>query len=96
VPDIARGLDWPARFTCRVLRNAVTDRWHGDPEGLRAAAAAEGPRWTAAFEAGDPERSNVLVGEAAGLIDAVAPAAEIVAAMAAEAQARLAGGWRRG
>lgn len=94
VPDIARGLDWPARFDCRVLRN-VTDRWHGDPEGLRAAAAVEGPHWMAAFEAGDPERSNVVVGEAAGLIDAVAPAGAIVAAMAAEAEARLAGGWRR-
>ena len=29
VVDIARSLDWPERFTARVLRNRFTERWHG-------------------------------------------------------------------
>ncbi|MDZ7710268.1 MAG: nitronate monooxygenase [Roseovarius sp.] len=36
VMDAARGLRWPARYTARVLRNPITDRWHGDPDALRA------------------------------------------------------------
>jgi nitronate monooxygenase len=27
--DIAAGLDWPAEFTGRVLRNSFVERWHG-------------------------------------------------------------------
>lgn len=95
VMDVARRLNWPERFTCRVLKNAFTERWHGDLDGLIAAADKVAPEWVAAWEAGDPEGSNTFVGEAAGLIDAVRPAGEIVAEMAAGAEALLAGGWRR-
>jgi nitronate monooxygenase len=95
VPDVLRGLAWPEPYTVRVLRNPVTDRWHHYPEGLRAAAAQESPPWAAAFAAGDPERSNTFVGEAAGLMRGILPAAELVATMAAEAEALLGGGWRR-
>jgi len=95
VMDLVRGLDWPGRYTARVLRNPFTDRWHGREEALRAAAAREGPAWGAAFAAGDPERSNTFVGEAAGLIRDVRPAGEILAGMVAEAEALLGGGWRR-
>jgi nitronate monooxygenase len=95
VMDVARGLDWPARYSCRVLRNPFTDRWHDDVEALRAAADTEGPRWSEAFRDGDPERSNTFVGEATGLIRSVRPARAIIADMVAEAEALLAGGWRR-
>ena len=37
LPDIARGLDWPAPFTIRTVENDFTRRWQQDPEGLRAA-----------------------------------------------------------
>lgn len=95
VMDVARRLNWPARYSCRVLRNAFTDRWHGDIDRLLAAAEREAPKWVAAFEAGDPQGSNTFVGEVTGLIDAVRPAGEIVGTMVAEAEALLKGGWRR-
>ncbi|KZY53994.1 nitronate monooxygenase [Sulfitobacter sp. KE29] len=78
VTDIMRGYDWPKRYTGRVLRNDFTDRWHDDPDGLRAALAQELPRWQAAVAAGDARTANAFVGEVAGLICAVSPAADIL------------------
>jgi nitronate monooxygenase len=92
IPDIARQLDWPGEFTARIRRNAFTERWHGREEELRAALATEGPRYRAAFEAGDPEGTAVWFGEAAGLIHAIEPAAAIVERMASEARALMAQG----
>jgi nitronate monooxygenase len=95
VMDVARRLDWPERYSCRVLRNAFTDRWHGDPETLRAEADILGADWQAAFRSGDPEGSNTFVGEAVGLIRSIRSAGEIMAAMVADAEALLDGGWRK-
>lgn len=89
IPDIVRGLPWPAGFTARIRRNAFTDRWHGREEELRAAAATEGLRYRQAAEAGDPEHTAVWFGEAAGLIDAIEPAAVILDRTASQAAARL-------
>ena len=95
VMDVARRLNWPERYACRVLKNAFTERWHGDLDGLIASADKVAPEWIAAFEAGDIDRANTFVGEAAGLIDAVRPAGELVEQIAAEAEALLGGGWKR-
>jgi nitronate monooxygenase len=92
VVDRARGLRWPGGYTIRVLASAFTDRWHGDEAGLEAALAQEGPRWRAAAAAGDPSLANAVVGEAAGLMTARAPAADLLARMMAEAQDALARG----
>ena len=89
IPDIARGLPWPAGFTARIRRNAFTQRWHGREDALRAAVAVEGVRYKQAFEAGDPEHTAVWFGEAAGLIDAIEPAAAILERTAQQAAARL-------
>jgi nitronate monooxygenase len=89
VPDIVRGLDWPAGFTARIRRNAFTQRWHGREDALRAAADVEGPKYRQAFAAGDPEQAAVWFGEAAGLVDAIEPAAAILERIAAQAAARL-------
>lgn len=96
VMDVARRLNWPERYTCRVLKNAFTGRWHGRLDALMADAEAESANWAAAWEAGDVTVANTFVGEVAGLIDAVRPAGEIIEAMAAEAEALLGGQWRRG
>ncbi len=96
VMDVARRLDWPDRYSCRVLKNPFTERWHDDREGLIAAADTIAPQWTAAWEAGDVTVANTFVGEATGLIDEVRPAATVVGAMVDEAEALLGGGWRRG
>jgi nitronate monooxygenase len=75
IPDIARQIPWPRGFTARIRRNAFTERWHGREEALEAAAAAEGPRYRQAFEAGDPDHTAVWFGEAAGVIHSIEPAA---------------------
>ena len=90
VMDIARHLKWPERYTARVLKNAFTERWHDDIEGLLAVADTEAAKWREAWQAGDTTTANTFVGEATGLIDAVLPAGEIVTAMVAEAEERLA------
>lgn len=90
VADIARQLPWPRGFTARIRRNAFTDRWHGREDLLEQNLAVEGPRYRQAFAAGDPDNTGVWFGEAAGLIEAIEPAALIVERMAAEAAQQLA------
>ena len=89
VTDIMRGYDWPKRYTGRVLRNDFTDRWHKDPDGLRAALAQELPRWQAAVAAGDARTANAFVGEVAGLIGTISPAADILRDIVQGAEAAL-------
>lgn len=95
VMDAARGLTWPGRFTARVLKNPVTDRWHDDPKGVATHAEDIAADWKAGWEAGDPARANTFVGEAAGLIHDRPPASEILTGMVAGAEALLGGGWNR-
>jgi nitronate monooxygenase len=85
--DLARGFDWPAGFTGRVLHNDFSRRWHGDIEGLRARIDPERARYDATAE-GDLATRVVHAGEVVDLITRVMPAAEIVAETVAEA-ARL-------
>lgn len=91
VMDIARKLDWPARYTARVLKNAFTARWHGNEPDLRKVADREAEAYRKAWAAGDPEASNTFVGEATGLIRDIEPAATIIARMVQEAEAALKG-----
>ncbi|SLN24005.1 Nitronate monooxygenase [Roseovarius litorisediminis] len=95
VMDKARNLNWPDRYTARVLRNAFTDRWHDDLPGLLANAQKQADAWRKAWMAGDPEGSNTFVGEAAGLIHDRPPAARIIEDMVAQAEVLLtqAKGW---
>jgi nitronate monooxygenase len=87
--DLARKLDWPSRYTARVLRNAFVERWHGREDELAAVADSEALKYRAAWADGDPEGSNTFVGEVVGLIDAIEPAAEILARMTREAEMRF-------
>ena len=89
VTDIARRLDWPARYSIRVLRNDFTERWHGHEDDLRAVAGAEAARYAKAYAEGDARISTPIAGEAAGLIHAVEPAAVILERMVAEAEGCL-------
>lgn len=88
VADIARQIPWPRGFTARIRRNAFTDRWHGREEELERQVAVEGPRYRQAFNDGDPDHAAVWFGEAAGLVRAIEPAADIVERIAVQA-ARL-------
>lgn len=89
VMDLARRLDWPARYTARVLRNAFIARWHGREAELMTVAEAEAGKYRQAWAAGDPDGSNTFVGEAVGLIDAIEPAGDILRRIADEAEACL-------
>jgi nitronate monooxygenase len=89
VMDLARKLDWPARYTARVLRNAFIERWHGREGELAAVADEEAAKYRKAWAEGDPEGSNTFVGEAAGLIHAIEPARIIIKRMAGEAERRI-------
>lgn len=89
VIDIARGLDWPAGWTIRTLRNSFIDCWSGDIAVLRAAAAVEGPRFLAARDSGDTDIAPPIVGEAVDLVREQRPAAEIVRRMVAEAETAI-------
>ncbi len=85
VPDRLRRLAWPERFTVRVRHNALVHRWEGRDAELDAAVEAEAPRYSRAFASGDVEEAGVFFGEAAGLIDDLPAAAEIVERMVEQA-----------
>jgi len=89
VMDIARRLNWPERYTARVLKNAFTDRWADDLDGLIAAAEVESAKWIAGWQSGDIDASNTFVGEAVAMIDGVKPAGDLITDMAGQAEALL-------
>lgn len=86
--DVAMGLPWPSRYSCRVLRNAFTETWDDRMDDLRATDGAVGEQWKQAYAVGDPDGANSIVGEAAGLIGGIDPARVVIERMAQDA-ARL-------
>ena len=85
----ARKLDWPPRYTARVLRNDFTETWHEDIVGLKAASDEEAAKWTSAWDAGDTRVANTFVGEVTGLIHAIRPAADILEDIVSQAERLL-------
>jgi nitronate monooxygenase len=85
-PDAARLLDWPEPFAIRVMRSGFTDRWHADPDALRAPGAADArAAWAAAQAEGCATEGSPVAGEAIGLIHDIPTAAEILTRIAAQA-----------
>ncbi|HEX2842564.1 nitronate monooxygenase [Hyphomicrobium sp.] len=89
VMDLARKLDWPSRYTARVLRNAYTAKWHGREAELLLVADEEAAKYRQAWADGDPDGSNTFVGEVVGLIEEILPAREIIDRMVEDAEIRL-------
>ena len=89
VADVVRKLDWPERFTARVLRNRFTDTWHGREEQLREADPQVERDWVKGWADGDPERSNTFTGEGIGLIHSIEPAAAVLEQMSTRATTLL-------
>jgi len=94
VMDLARKLEWPKRYTARVLKNDFIGRWHGHESELMAVAEDEAVKYRKAWAEGDPEKSNTFVGEAVGLIDDIEPAGVILNRMTSEASLLLQAGQR--
>lgn len=88
VYDIARGRDWPAEYTGRLLVNDFIRQWHGREDELRAVQAEERVRVESGYEAGDCDTGNVTVGQAVGLVHDIPTAASVVAGTGLQA-ARL-------
>lgn len=88
VIDIARNKSWADRYTCRILQNAFSDRWHGDEKTLQTNAKAH-QSWNQALASGDADQANAIVGEAVGLIHDIQPAKDIVQAVVQSAEERL-------
>jgi nitronate monooxygenase len=91
VLDLIRGFAWPDGFTARVVNNGFVRHWHGrEPELSNAALRqVENERYYSAMNSGDPENTGVWIGEAAGLMHDVRPAADIVSQIVQDAERHL-------
>jgi nitronate monooxygenase len=89
VMDIARDLNWPSRYTARVLQNEFTDRWNDDIEGLIEQATGESTKWTSAWAAGDTNVANTYTGEVVGLVNSIEPAGVLLHDIVSRAQKLL-------
>jgi NAD(P)H-dependent flavin oxidoreductase YrpB (nitropropane dioxygenase family) len=89
IPDIAAGIVWPGAMA-RTLRNRFVEQWAGREWALRQNARLAGAAVQAARLAGDADHATLLIGQDAGLIDSVVPAAEVIQRMVAEAESIIA------
>jgi nitronate monooxygenase len=80
VVDIARRLEWPKSFTARVMKTQFVEDWHGHETELAKPEVIdrEMQRYVSAMRRGDPDNTGVWVGEAAGLINDVRPAGDLL------------------
>src|SRR5215510_3743628 len=90
IPDIASGQVWPGAMA-RTLRNHFVEQWAGREWALRQQARTVGEAARAARLAGDVDNAPLLIGQDAGLIDAVLPAAEVIQRMVAQAEEIITG-----
>jgi NAD(P)H-dependent flavin oxidoreductase YrpB (nitropropane dioxygenase family) len=88
IPDIARGEVWPGAMA-RCRRNAFVERWAGREWELRARRSEVSAAVARARAAGDAEEAPLLIGQDAGLIHDLPPAAEVVERIVADAAAIL-------
>ncbi len=88
IPDIVAGNVWPGAYA-RARRNAFIEEWLGREGELRRRRRAVQAQVQAARAAGDAERGSLLIGQDAGLVDAIEPAGALIERLAAEAEAAL-------
>jgi len=89
VVDVVRKIDWPERYSARILRNEFSDKWHDDVDGLKVNLDAESKKWHDALAVGQATIANAFVGEVVGLIKNTRPAPEILADIVNEAELLL-------
>jgi NAD(P)H-dependent flavin oxidoreductase YrpB (nitropropane dioxygenase family) len=85
IPDIAAGLVWPGAMS-RSRRNRFIERWAGREWALRRGRAEALAGVQAARKNGDAEEAVLSMGQDAGLIHDIPPAAEIVTRIARDAE----------
>jgi nitronate monooxygenase len=89
VVDVVRKIDWPDRYNARILRNDFADQWHANIDGLKSNIEKESTNWYAALSSGNASTANAFVGEVAGLIQDIKPAADILKRIINEAESLL-------
>jgi nitronate monooxygenase len=89
VLDIARGSRWPAAWDGRSLGHPFLDQWRGRDDELAADAAARAA-YQEGVARGDLPAQPVWAGEGIDLITDLPSAADLVGALAAQAQDALA------
>lgn len=98
IHDLASGQVWPGAMA-RVQRNAAVEGLIGREWFIRENREEIAKSLADARKAGDVRNATLLFGQDAGLIDSIAPAAQLVEAIAAEADEiirRRLGGFVRG
>ena len=94
VLDIARGSAWPSKYTARALGHPFLDQWRG-----REAELAADPQAKQAYQDGMAQGElpplPVWASEAIDLINDLPSAADLVGALAAQAEDALARAGRR-
>jgi nitronate monooxygenase len=87
--DLAQGVGWPINYPGRALANDFSRHWSGREDELAASPdAAE--RLAAARRSGNYDIAYIYAGQGVGLLGAERSAADVVAGMAAAAEAHLA------
>jgi nitronate monooxygenase len=89
--DLSRSILWPAPFTLRSLTNDHVRRWTGHEVELIQNMTAVSAEYAAAKAARNFDIAGVFAGEAAGLIQDIPSAAEIVDRITGEAEQILSG-----
>jgi nitronate monooxygenase len=89
VSDIARGSPWPSKYGARTLRTPFFDRWRGREDELASDPAAL-QYYLEAVARGESSPEPVWASEAIDLITEMSAAADLVAALAAQAEEALA------
>ena len=88
IPDVANGQVWPGAYV-RVRRNRFIEEWLGRDNELRRRRVEVSAQLREAAQAGDPDRGAIMLGQTAGLIDRVEPAADLVRQISRDAEAIL-------
>jgi NAD(P)H-dependent flavin oxidoreductase YrpB (nitropropane dioxygenase family) len=86
IPDLITGRVWPGALA-RTWRNALIREWAGREWLLRQRRPHVAAEVAAARAAGDAERTPLLFGQDAGLIDAIEPVGDLIARMVRDAHA---------
>jgi NAD(P)H-dependent flavin oxidoreductase YrpB (nitropropane dioxygenase family) len=86
IPDLITGRVWPGALA-RTWRNAIVREWTGREWLLRQRRPQVAAEVATARAAGDAERTPLLFGQDAGLIDAIEPVRDLMARMVRDAHA---------
>jgi nitronate monooxygenase len=89
VYDIISGAPWPQGIGERVRRNRFTEEWDGREDEVLEQRQELAAQQTPLGSPPDPDRDAILYGQAAGMVDAIRPAGDVVRQVSEAAEAIL-------